>query len=91
MYENAMEIYKLDETHARVLLYDKSHRKQVIEEALEMHKEAMTEYFRIMDAVKRTKDSDELNKLYDELNKSNDLSKISNYVLKFVDKMNLSM
>lgn len=91
MYENAMEIYKLDETNARVLLYDKSHRKQVIEEALEMHKEAMSEYFRIMDATKHTKDSNELDKLYDELNKSNDLSKISNYVLNFVNRMNLSM
>ena len=91
MYENAMEIYKLDETHARLLLYDRSHRKQVIAEALQMHEDAMTEYSRIMEAVKHTKDSDELNKLYDELNKSSNLAKISNYVSTFVKEMNLSM
>ena len=91
MYENAMEIYKLDETHARLLLYDRSHRKQVIAEALQMHEDAMAEYSRIMEAVKHTEDSDELNKLYDELDKSSNLSKISNYVLNFVNKMNLSM
>ena len=56
-----------------------------------MHKDAMDEYSRIMEAVKNTKDSDELNKLYDELNKSSNLSKISNYVLNFVNGMNLSM
>ena len=78
MYENAMEIYKLDETHARLLLYDRSHRKQVIAEALQMHEDAMTKYSRIMEAVKHTEDSDELNKLYDELDKSSYLSKISN-------------
>lgn len=91
MYENAMEIYELDETHARLLLYDRSHRKQVIEEALLMRKNAMGEYFQIMRSIKSTKDSDELNKLYDELNKSSDLTKISNYVLTFVKEMNLSM
>lgn len=91
MYENAMEIYELDETHARLLLYDRSHRKQVMAEALLMRKNAMGEYFRIMRSIKSTKDSDELNKLYDELNKSSDLTKISNYVLTFVKEMNLSM
>ena len=91
MYENAMEIYKLDETHARLLLYDRSHRKQVIAEALQMHEDAMSEYSRSMEAVKHTEDSDELNKLYDELDKSSNLAKISNYVLTFVKEMNLSM